>query len=150
MSLVTTDWLEKNLNHVKILDASWHMPKTNRNALKEFLKEHIDNSQFFDLDKNSNIDSLLPHMLPSKESWKKLISDYGINNKDKIVIYDNSDIISSCRCWYMFIYFGHESNNVFILDGGLKKWKIENKKLSNKLFVNNKTDYKVKEIKNDD
>ena len=31
----------------------------------------------------------------------------GINNDDKIVIYDNSDVISSCRCWYNLIYFGH-------------------------------------------
>ena len=30
--LVTTDWLEKNLDKVKILDGSWHMPNVNRNA----------------------------------------------------------------------------------------------------------------------
>ena len=63
MSLVNTNWLEKNLNEVKILDASWHMPNTNRDAYKEFLSEHIQNSQFFDLDKNSKPDSTLPHML---------------------------------------------------------------------------------------
>ena len=48
MSLVNTDWLEENLNRVKILDASWHMPNSNRDAYKEFLSEHIENSQFFD------------------------------------------------------------------------------------------------------
>ena len=26
MNLVTTEWLEKNLDRVKIFDASWHMP----------------------------------------------------------------------------------------------------------------------------
>ena len=62
MSLVNTSWLEKNINKVKILDASWHMPSTNRNAHKEFLSEHIENSQFFDLDKNSELDSILPHL----------------------------------------------------------------------------------------
>ena len=71
MSLVNTDWLEKNLNEVKILDASWHMPSTNRDAYKEFLNEHIENSQFFDLDKNSELDSTLPHMLPTKKNGKK-------------------------------------------------------------------------------
>ena len=114
MSLVNTDWLEKNLNQVKILDASWHMPYTGRDAYKEFLSEHIQNSQFFDLDKNSEPDSTLPHMLPTKEKWQKIISNYGIANQDKIVIYDNSDVISSCRCWYMFVYFGHDINKVFI------------------------------------
>ena len=34
MNLVSTEWLEKNLNNVKIFDASWHMPSTNRDAIK--------------------------------------------------------------------------------------------------------------------
>ena len=51
----------------------------------------------------------------------------GISNEDEIVIYDNSDVISSCRCWYNFIYFGHDPKLVHVLDGGLKKWKSENK-----------------------
>jgi thiosulfate/3-mercaptopyruvate sulfurtransferase len=147
MPLVNTDWLQKNLNQVKILDASWHMPNTNRDAYKEFLREHIENSQFFDLDKNSELDSALPHMLPSLKKWQKILSNYGINNQDKIVIYDNSDVISSCRCWFMFVYFGHDISKVFILDGGLKKWKIDNKKLTNNITSSNKTNYLAKEIK---
>ncbi len=31
-------------------------------------------------------------------SWKKIMEDMGIENKDEIVIYDNSDVISACRC----------------------------------------------------
>jgi len=147
MSLVNTDWLEKNFNKVKILDASWHMPNTNRNAYKEFLSEHIENSQFFDLDKNSELNATLPHMLPSKKKWQEIISNYGISNQDNLVIYDNSDIISSCRCWYMFIYFGHDISKIFILDGGLKKWKIDNKKITNNLQSFDKTNYIAKEIK---
>jgi len=147
MSLVDTDWLEKNFNEVKILDASWHMPSANRNAYKEFLSEHIENSQFFDLEKNSDINSTLPHMLPSKKKWQEIISNYGINNQDKIVIYDNSDVISSCRCWYMFIFFGHDISKIFILNGGLKKWKMDNKKVTNNLAPRKKTNYLAKEIK---
>ena len=147
MSLVNTSWLEKNLNKVKILDASWHMPNVKRDAHTEFLNEHIENSQFFDLDKNSKLDSTLPHMLPSINKWQEIICNYGINNHDKIVIYDNSDVISSCRCWYMFIYFGHDIRKVFILDGGLKKWKMDSKKVTNKLTIDNKSNYLAKEIK---
>ena len=54
MSLVSTDWLEKNINKVEILDASWHMPNTGRNGYEEYKKEHIKNSIFFDIDKFSN------------------------------------------------------------------------------------------------
>ena len=40
MSLVETEWLEKNFNDVKIIDCSWHMPQTKRNGYEEYIKEH--------------------------------------------------------------------------------------------------------------
>ena len=43
MSLVTTDWLNENLNYVKIIDSSWHLPNQKRNAFREYSKEHIIN-----------------------------------------------------------------------------------------------------------
>ena len=36
MSLVETEWLNKNINNLKIIDCSWHMPQTNRDGLKEY------------------------------------------------------------------------------------------------------------------
>ena len=126
-SLVSTDWLKKNLENVRIFDGSWHLPNTNRNALNEFHSAHIKNSNFFDIDKNSNRKSSLPHMLPEKNDWEKIMSELGVKNSDHIVIYDNSDIISSCRVWYTFLYFNHDPNLVSILDGGFKKWLKEKK-----------------------
>ncbi len=131
MSLVSSDWLYKNLSEVKILDASWHMPNTNRNGFEEYKKQHIENAIFFDLDKNSNQNTDLPHMLTDKDSWEKIVSNMGITNDDKIIVYDNSDIISSCRCWYNFIYFGHNPKLIHVLDGGLKKWNLEKKPTNN-------------------
>ncbi len=71
MSLVSTSWLNDNLNNVKILDCSWHLPNTKRNSYKEYINEHIPNTIFFDLDKNSDLNSDLPHMLPNKKTWEK-------------------------------------------------------------------------------
>ena len=34
--LVTTEWLEKNIDQVKVLDATWCLPNSNRNAEEEF------------------------------------------------------------------------------------------------------------------
>mgnify|MGYP000621914605 CR=1 FL=1 len=48
MSLIETDWLEKNLINVKIIDCSWHMPQTKRNGFEEYKNQHIPNSIFFD------------------------------------------------------------------------------------------------------
>ena len=127
MSLVNTNWLEKKLDKVKIIDCSWHMPQTKRNGFEEYRDQHIENAIFFDLDKNSKTDTDLPHMLTDIKSWEKIVSDMGIRNEDQIIIYDNSDVISSCRCWYNFIYFGHDPSLVHVLDGGLKKWINEKK-----------------------
>ena len=98
--LVTTDWLEKNLDDVRIFDASWHLQNSNRNGSDEFKTAHIKNTNFLDIDKISNQHSSLPHMLPNKTDWEEKMSNYGIKNSDHIVIYDNSDVISSCRAWY--------------------------------------------------
>ncbi len=125
--LVTTDWLEKNLDKVKILDGSWHMPNVNRNAFEEYLNGHIRNAIFFDLDKNSEQNSKIPHMMPKKDFWENSISKLGIKNSDHIIVYDNSDVISSCRIWFNFIYFGHDPERISVLNGGFKKWTSESK-----------------------
>ena len=43
MSLVETEWLNKNIDAVKIIDSSWHMPQTKRNGLDEYKNHHIQN-----------------------------------------------------------------------------------------------------------
>jgi thiosulfate/3-mercaptopyruvate sulfurtransferase len=136
--LVSTEWLEKNINNVKILDASWHLPNVHRNALEEYKLNHIASSIFFDIDKNSNQKTSLPHMLPLKEDWEDIVSNLGINNSDHIVIYDNSDVFSSCRVWYTFLYFGHNPNLVSVMNGDLKNWLNERRPVS-KEIKNNKT-----------
>ena len=146
-NLVSTDWLEKNLNNVRIFDGSWHLPNANRDALSEFNLFHIENASFFDIDKYSDHKSNLPHMLPSKDIWEKIMSDLGVKNSDHIIVYDDSDVFSSCRVWFTFLYFGHDSNLVSVLDGGLKKWKLENRLLSKEKVSIVETNYKAK-IKN--
>ena len=132
MTLVSTNWLNKNLNKVKIIDASWHLVK-NRNAVEEYNEEHIENAVFFDLDKNSNKKKNLPHghFLPTIENHQKSISEMGIINTDRVIIYCHSDLISSCRAWFQFLYFGHNPKLVSVLNGGMKKWKLEGKKVTN-------------------
>ena len=146
MTLVSTDWLSKNLNRVKIIDASWHLAK-NRNAFEEYNREHIKNAIFFDLDKNSNQKKDLPHghFLPSKSNHEKAVSKMGILNADRIIIYCHSDLISSCRAWFQFLYFGHDPKLVSVLNGGMKKWKLEGRKVTNKKTRIIPTKYKANE-----
>ena len=121
MILISTQELDNgSSSNVKLIDASWHF-LSNRDGLKEYQKEHIENAIFFDLEKCSNQQENLPHnhFLPEKEDWEKTLAKMGISNNDKVVIYDNSDLITSCRCWYLFLYFVHEPTLLFILDVSL-------------------------------
>ena len=133
MLLVETDWLEKNLNNIKIIDCSWHMPQTKRDGFEEYKQKHIPNAIFFDLDDNSKKDTNLPHMLVEIKEWEKILSKMGIKNDDRIVIYDNSEVVSSCRCWFNLIYFGHDPSLVHVLNGGLQKWIKEKRMVTNDL-----------------
>ena len=143
--LVSTEWLEENLNKVKVLDASWHLPNEERNALEEYKLNHITNSIFFDIDKNSNQNTTLPHMLPSKKEWENIISNFGIDNSDRIIIYDNSDVFSSCRVWYTFLYFGHNPDLISVLDGNFEKWKNEKRSTSKQVKKISKSNYTANE-----
>lgn len=147
MSLVETNWLKKNISGVKIIDCSWHMPQTKRDGFKEYKNQHIPNSIFFDLDNNSKKNTKLPHMLVDIDNWEKIVSKMGIKKDDKIVIYDDSDVISSCRCWFNFIYFGHNPKLVHVLNGGLRKWIKENGKVTNESTIVQISNYKSFEKK---
>ena len=147
MSLVETGWLEENLHKVKIIDCSWHMPSTKRDGFKEYKNQHIQNAIFFDLDNNSKKDTNLPHMLVEIDHWEKIVSKMGIEKNDKIIIYDNSDVISSCRCWFNFIYFGHDPKLVHILNGGFKKWVNEKRRVTNDILNIQISNYKSFEKK---
>ena len=152
MSLVETDWLHKNINNVKIIDCSWHMPQTQRSGLEEYKKHHITNSIFFDLDNNSKKNTDLPHMLVEASDWEQIVSNMGITKNDKIVIYDNSDVVSSCRCWFNFIYFGHDPKLVHVLNGGFQKWKHEKREITNNktnIQISKYQSYELKELVKD-
>ena len=69
-NLISTMWLANHLNDadICILDCSWHLPATMRDAKAEFAAAHIAGAQFFDLDAISDTESKLPHMLPSAKN----------------------------------------------------------------------------------
>ena len=58
-------------------------------------------------------------MLPNSDYWNRMMWSFGIKNTDHIVVYDFSDVYSSCRLWFSLKYFGHEK--VSVLDGGFQK-----------------------------
>lgn len=123
--LVSTEWLAEHLEapDVAVLDASWHLPNTGRNARQEFLAAHIPGALFFDIDELSDTSSLYPHMLPSAEKFSSRMRKLGVGDGKKVIVYDTLGLYSAARAWWMFRVFGKD--DVAILDGGFAKWKAE-------------------------
>ena len=119
-SLISVQTLAENLSakNLIILDASMK-PVTNvGDAIAE---TYIPNSLRFDFDNDiKEMNTSLPHMMPSPEFFTDEVQKLGINKDSAIVVYDNVGIYASPRAWWMFRAMGHEQ--VAVLDGGLPAW----------------------------
>jgi thiosulfate/3-mercaptopyruvate sulfurtransferase len=117
------DKFRKSQKSLIILDATWFMPSENRDASLSFMNKHIAGAQFFDIQAFNNPETNLSNqvILDEKIISEKL-SALGIRDDYKIILYDNSDKHTSCRALWMFKLFGHNPNQLYILDGGLKAW----------------------------
>jgi thiosulfate/3-mercaptopyruvate sulfurtransferase len=123
--LVSTAWLGAHLGapDLRIVDASWHLPGSGRDARAEYAERHIPGAVFFDIDDISDHLSALPHMAPPTEKFISRVRALGIGDGYRIVAYDSVGIFSAPRVWWMFRLFG--KTDVAVLDGGLPKWLAE-------------------------
>ena len=128
--LVSTGWLADRIGaeSLWVVDGSWYLPTSGRDARAEYLAGHLPGAVFFDLDAISDGRSALPHMLPSARQFAEQVGALGIGAGDDVVVYDGSGAnMSAARVWWMFRAFGH--GRVAVLDGGLPKWRAEGRTL---------------------
>lgn len=123
-SLVSTDWLagEIGASDLRIVDASLHLDAA-RDARAEYEAAHIPGAVYFDLENLVDPVALLPNTLPSAEKFASRMQSLGLGDGSRIVVYDDSELHSAARAWFMLKLFG--AHNVAILDGGLAKWRAE-------------------------
>jgi thiosulfate/3-mercaptopyruvate sulfurtransferase len=126
---VSTEWLARHLgdSDVAIVDGSWHLPTLGRDAEAEYRAEHIPGAVFFDIDRIADTTNPLPHMLPTVETFTEAVGNLGIDDRQKIVVYDSAGLSSSPRLWWTFKVMG--ARDVVILEGGLPHWKAEGRPL---------------------
>jgi len=126
--LVSTEWLAAHLNdpNVKVIDASFKMPGVLPLPKDDYLAAHIPGAVFFDVDAVSDHSNPLPHMFPSAGQFGRDVGALGIGNDDIVVVYDSGGWVAGPRAWWMFLSFG---KSVRILNGGLKKWVAEGRKV---------------------
>jgi thiosulfate/3-mercaptopyruvate sulfurtransferase len=118
--LVTTDWLEKNLNNPKLrlIEVSVDTGVYERGHIQGAVnfKWHTD-----------LVDSV-KRDIASKENFEKLLRQAGVNNDSTIVIYGDSN--NWFAAWGAWVFDVYGVKNVKLLDGGRKKWEAEKRPLT--------------------
>ncbi len=127
--LISTEALAATLDDpaLVVFDASFYLPNEPQDALSLFDEAHLPGAAFFDIERIADTTSHLPHMLPDEGGFASAVEALGVGNDSRIVVYDQRGLFSAARGWWMFRVFGHE--NVFVLDGGLPKWRAEGRPL---------------------
>ena len=140
--LVSTCWLIRHLDDrdLIIFDCSWFLLNENRYPLKDYKKNHIKGSHFFDIDKISDKNNKSPHMVPKLDYFNKNMKNFNIQKNSKIIAYGSDNLMGASRVWWMFNYFGFK--NVYVLNGGLKKWMKEKKPTTNKKSIKKISSFK--------
>ncbi|MCA0904078.1 sulfurtransferase [Qipengyuania aquimaris] len=127
--LVSTEWLAARIgaDDVIILDATMHLPDSCRDALAEFGQRHIPGARYLDLATLTDPASSVPKAVPTAEQFADRMRELGVAHGARIVLYDDSDIRSAARAWFLFDHAGEP--NVAVLDGGLAKWIAEGREV---------------------
>ncbi|MEH8016265.1 sulfurtransferase [Rheinheimera muenzenbergensis] len=127
--LVTTDWLETNLNLEQLILVDASMSKVvGKKAIEYEMPLYIPNSRRLDLERSlCDPNSSQTHAFPTEEQFTAVAQRLGINSESIVVFYDNQGIYSAPRAWWIFQVMGFK--NVFVLDGGLPQWLLENRRV---------------------
>lgn len=128
-SLVSTDWLanEAAACDLRIVDASKHLPEAGRDAAADYAAGHIPGAVFLNLDELVDSGAPVENTMPQPEKFASRMQALGLGDGSRIVLYDDSAIRTAARAWFMLRMFG--ATNVAILDGGIGKWRSEDRPL---------------------
>ena len=128
--LVSTAWLGERLDdpNVQIVDATLPMVGQPGQGRDSYEEGHIPGAVFFDINRITDQTTDLPHMLPSPEDFARMAGELGLRRDATVVVYDAHGIYSAPRVWWTLRVMGFP--NVFVLDGGLKKWRAEGRAVS--------------------
>ena len=131
--LVDTKWLEENLDNpdIRIIDCHYDLEKGEKgvsliSGRRAWEQSHIPNSIYLDLLKElSDANTDLPFMMPPSSHFAEVMSEKGIGDGFKVVLYDGEKGAWASRLWLMLRENGFI--DVAVLNGGWKKWTHENR-----------------------
>jgi thiosulfate/3-mercaptopyruvate sulfurtransferase len=117
--LVSADWAEKNLGAAGVVFVEVDEDTTAYDA------GHIAGA--VKLDWKKDLQDQVRRDFVNKQQFEALLSARGIGNDDTVVLYGgNNNWFAAYAYWYFKLY-GHR--DVKLLDGGRKKWELDNRPL---------------------
>lgn len=121
---VAADWLAEHIDdpEIQIIDARMAPPgQEQRDLNAEYQAGHIPGAVFFDIEALSDHTSPLQHMMPRAEAFAVAMRELGVSSDKHLVVYDEGNLFSAPRAWWMLRTFGVE--RVSIVAGGLEGWR---------------------------
>ncbi len=118
--LVSTDWLESNLDSDDIAIVEVDEDTT------AYTKGHIPGA--IAINWETELHDLPRREFVTSEQLAKLLGDKGIGNEQTIVLYSGNNNWFATYAYWLFQYRGVD--NLKLLDGGRKKWELESRLLS--------------------
>ena len=121
---VAADWLAEHIDdpEIQITDACRRpLAENSADMAAEYRASQQPNALFFDIEALSDHTSPLPHMMPRAEAFAVAMRELGVCSDKHLVVYDEGNLFSAPRAWWMLRTFGVEK--VSILAGGLEGWR---------------------------
>ena len=83
-----------------------------RDVPGEYRAGHLPGAVFFDIEALSDHTSPLPHMLPRPEAFSVAMRELGVSKDKHLVVYDEGNLFSAPRAWWMLKNFGVEKVSI--------------------------------------
>ncbi len=135
--LVETEWLAQHLDDpgVRVLECTVYLQPLPEKGFRaesgraKWAEGHIPGAGFADLtDDLSDRTSSLLYMMPPAAQFAEAMGRDGVGDGVRVILYDRAVNMWAARVWWMLRAFGFE--NAAVLNGGWKKWTVENRTVS--------------------
>jgi thiosulfate/3-mercaptopyruvate sulfurtransferase len=138
--LVTSDWLSSHLKDRKLVIL--HV-SANRKA---YDAGHIPGARFMAVSDIAVTREGIHNELPPAETLKSLFEALGVSNDMRVIVYSDGSVLPATRAYFTLDYLGH-GDHAALLDGGLEKWRSENRPLTTDVPTAAKTGHLTRHVK---
>jgi thiosulfate/3-mercaptopyruvate sulfurtransferase len=121
--LVSTDWLASQLNNPQVVVLHIARDRAHYDA------GHIPGARFVAWSEITTTRDGVLNELPPVEQLQQLFERLGAGDDARLVLYGDNAPLAAARAYFTLDYLGH-GEHAALLDGGLEKWKAEQRPLA--------------------